>query len=268
MTRVLLTNDDGIDAPGLTALAEAIVAGGHDLFIVAPQIDMSGTGASMGSLSGDEPITYEERTLKGLESVPAFALAGTPAGCAILAIKGAFGAPADIVVSGINPGTNAGRAILHSGTVGAALCAPQWGARGLAVSVGRVPPGGSFEDMGEAEYGLAAELGVEVLELMLADEDLGPTISLNVPAVSAAELKGIRAAAPAPYGQFTTGIAEARDGVIHTEYRPVAETIPAGTDAALLNDGYATLTVMHHVNVLDGSALEASVTSRRTQEVA
>ena len=73
--------------------------------------------------------------LPGLAGVPAYALDGAPGLCVLAARLGGFGDPPDVVMSGINPGCNTGRAVLHSGTVGAALTAANFGVRGLAVSI-------------------------------------------------------------------------------------------------------------------------------------
>jgi 5'-nucleotidase len=133
--KVLVTNDDGVGSPGLHALAGALVDDGHDVVVVAPDVDFSGSGAAIGRVHADEQIDAERVELPGLAGVPAYAVDGPPGLCVLTARLGGFGAPPDIVVSGINPGCNTGRAVLHSGTVGAALTAANFGVRGLAVSI-------------------------------------------------------------------------------------------------------------------------------------
>jgi 5'/3'-nucleotidase len=133
--KVLVTNDDGVASPGLHALARALVDDGFDVIVVAPDREMSGSAAAIGQVHVDEGIDAERVDLPRLDGVPAYAVAGPPGLCVLTARLGGFGDPPDLVVSGINPGCNTGRAVLHSGTVGAALTAANFGCRGLAVSI-------------------------------------------------------------------------------------------------------------------------------------
>jgi 5'-nucleotidase len=133
--KVLVTNDDGVGSPGLHALARALVDDGHDVIVVAPDREMSGSAAAIGQVHLGEGIDAERVDLPRLDGVPAYAVSGPPGLCVLTARLGGFGDPPDVVVSGINPGCNTGRAVLHSGTVGAALTAANFGCRGLAVSI-------------------------------------------------------------------------------------------------------------------------------------
>ncbi|HEX6236859.1 MAG TPA: 5'/3'-nucleotidase SurE [Acidimicrobiales bacterium] len=133
--RVLVTNDDGVESPGLHELAQSLAACGHDLVVAAPDRDMSGSSAAIGQVHIDEHIDAEPAELPGLDGVPAYAVDGPPGLCVFAARLGGFGPPPDLIVSGINPGANTGRAVLHSGTVGAALTAASFGCRGIAVSL-------------------------------------------------------------------------------------------------------------------------------------
>jgi 5'-nucleotidase len=133
--KVLVTNDDGVGSPGLHALARALVDDRHDVIVVAPDREMSGSAAAIGQVHVEEGIDAERIDLPRLDGVPAYAVAGPPGLCVLTARLGGFGEPPELVVSGINPGCNTGRAVLHSGTVGAALTAANFGCRGLAVSI-------------------------------------------------------------------------------------------------------------------------------------
>ena len=133
--KVLVTNDDGVESAGLHALVRALVDDGRDVLVVAPDRDMSGSGAAIGQIHIDEHIDADKVELPGLPGVPAYAVDGPPGLCVLAARLGGFGDPPDVVVSGINPGCNTGRAVLHSGTVGAALTAANFGGRGLAISI-------------------------------------------------------------------------------------------------------------------------------------
>jgi 5'-nucleotidase len=111
--RVLITNDDGYQAPGIRALAPAIAELGYDVLVVAPLDDQSGVGSARAAMVG-RPI----RTASDEEAgVTYTGIDGTPALAVTLASVGAFGAAPDVVVSGINRGHNIGVPIFHSGTV-------------------------------------------------------------------------------------------------------------------------------------------------------
>jgi 5'-nucleotidase len=142
--RVLVTNDDGVDAPGLAALTRALVAwadaeassGGprHEIVVVAPSSNFSGAGAAVGSVTDGTRIVYQRARVSGAEGVDAYGLDASPALSVIAGALGAVGPKPDLVLSGINHGVNVGRSVLHSGTVGAALTASQLGISALAVS--------------------------------------------------------------------------------------------------------------------------------------
>ena len=136
--RILVTNDDGVFAPGIAALTRGLHAafgGMHELVVVAPLTDHSGAGAAVGPVYERESIPYEHVDIPGLADVPTYGIDGSPALSVILACIEGFGPRPDMVVSGINHGLNAGRSALHSGTVGATLTGAQFGVRGLAVSI-------------------------------------------------------------------------------------------------------------------------------------
>ena len=136
--RILITNDDGVFAPGIAELARGLHAAfgdEHDLMVVAPLTDHSGASAAVGPVYERESIPYEHVDIPGLADVPTFGIDGSPALSVILGCIEGFGPKPDMIVSGINHGINTGRSALHSGTVGAALTGAQFGVRGLAVSI-------------------------------------------------------------------------------------------------------------------------------------
>src|SRR4051794_15189612 len=99
---------------------------GHDVFVVAPCSEQSGAGTGLGRMAAGESLRSQEHgDVDGIRSI---ALDGPPALCVLAALEGAFGRRPDVVVSGINHGPNLGYAVLHSGTVGAALTARMAGA--------------------------------------------------------------------------------------------------------------------------------------------
>jgi 5'-nucleotidase len=238
VTRVLVTNDDGIDAPGLHALAREAVGRDLEVTVAAPERQSSGASASI--IAGEEEgrIAMERRALDGIDA-PAFAVRGGPGLIALIAARGAFGDPFDVVLSGVNHGANVGRAILHSGTVGAALTGGLNGAWGLAVSldVGMRPEGFAWDS--------AARTALEVLPFLLSLQP-GSVVNLNVP--NSPRHRGVREAPLAPFGIVQTTLSERDEQHIRLAVEDLPNVPEPGTDAALLADGYATLTGVEPVS--------------------
>jgi len=232
--RVLVTNDDGVTAPGIHALAIAVADRGHDVFVVAPQDDRSGTGAAIGSLHLDEHIDVAEAEVPGRPDIPAYGLAGTPALAVMASRLGAFGEPPDLVVSGINPGLNTGRATLHSGTVGATLTGANFGVSGLAVSQ-------HVDQSGEMVWTTAAHLAQLALD-WLVHQPARTVLNLNVPNLPLHEVHGVRWATLAPFGTVRAAVAESRDGRIQMELHPTGVELPEASDTAIVHAGYAAVT--------------------------
>lgn len=185
-----MTNDDGVHAPGLAALTQALASwaarqGGQpaEVIVVAPLINYSGASAAVGTVYERDQIPYQAVQLKAAPKVRAFGVDGSPALAVIVASLGAFGPPPDLVVSGINLGVNVGRSVLHSGTVGAVLTGAQRGLSGLAVSL---------RSGGEPPWGTAASLAVAILP-ELARAPAPTVLNLNVPSLALGELRGLRA---------------------------------------------------------------------------
>ncbi|NBU17035.1 MAG: 5'/3'-nucleotidase SurE, partial [Actinobacteria bacterium] len=128
--RILVTNDDGIDSIGLHVLARAMRQFG-EVVVAAPDQEYSGASAAIGAIHLMQPEVHR-RSIDGMSEV--WAVSGPPALCVFFARLGLFGAPFDLVVSGINPGANVGRSVYHSGTVGAAITARNGGVTGIAIS--------------------------------------------------------------------------------------------------------------------------------------
>lgn len=248
--RVLVTNDDGVHEPGILHLAHAMRDEGFDTVIVAPRHEMSGSAASMAAR--DDEIHYETVAVDGWPD-PAHAIDGTPALCVISALLGAFGEPPDLVVAGVNPGYNTGRSTLHSGTVGAALTAVAWGRSGLAVSI----------DLGPTIRWATATGLARRCAHWLADAPARTAVNLNVPNVEPGEVLGVRHAPLAPVGAMRTHIADHEPGRIRLQLRPNADAVPAGTDTALVREGWATVSLLAPPTALvDDSVLDAFAGSR------
>jgi 5'-nucleotidase len=249
VTVALVTNDDGIESPGLHVLATAALAEGLEVIVAAPARQSSGSSASITAAEEDGRIHMARRELPFLEGIPAFAVRGAPGLIALIAAHGAFGDPPDIVLSGINHGANVGRAILHSGTVGAALTGGLNGARGLAVSldVGMNPE--TFE------WQTAASVARDLIPMLL-EQPPGTVLNLNVPNV--AMRPELREGRLAPFGIVQTTMTEKDDRYVRLAVEDLPNEPLPGTDAALLAEGFATVTSIKPIAEAGVPALPSS----------
>jgi 5'-nucleotidase len=250
--RILVTNDDGVLAPGIAALARAMTTTEHDIVVAAPHEDMTGYGAALGSFHADGTIEVKPLELEGLSGVPTFMVTGPPALCVMAARLGGFGAPPDLVVSGINPGPNTGRATLHSGTVGAVLTGGNFGVSGLAVSIGI--------DGDEILWDTAGELAVLALE-WLVDQPPKTLLNLIVPNRPLADLRGVRWARLAPFGTVRAYLVPGERG-LQMELREHGEQLPDDSDTALVRDGYAAISSIVGIRATDPVDVADHVTAR------
>jgi 5'-nucleotidase len=232
--RVLITNDDGVDSPGIHELARQVEAAGYTVMVVAPDHDASGTGASLGRISPDHPVAYARHSIDGVAG-EVYGINGPPALCVVVGNLQAFGDAPDIVVSGINAGLNTGRTALHSGTIGAALAAQNFGLRGLAVSLGS---GATWH------WETAAALTVQLLPHVLA----GPArsvLNLNVPAARSDDVLGIRWAGLGAFGAVRTAITDIKQDTLHFGFELTGDTVDDDSDSAVVQAGYAAITSLH-----------------------
>jgi 5'-nucleotidase len=255
--RLLVTNDDGVESDGLHALAIALAEAGHEPVVVAPDRDWSGASSALGRMHPDEHVDCKRVEVPGAPHIEAYALAGPPALAVLSARLGAFGDEPEAVVSGINAGVNTGRAILHSGTVGAVLTAQNFGLSGLAVSVQSSQPW---------HWDTAATLACDVLELLLAEAPARSALNLNVPALPRAEVKGVRWARLAPFGEVRAAVAETQaDGHLQFVLQATEHEFEPDTDQGLVRDGYAALTTL--VGVVEAWPAEEGVAPDQEIEV-
>jgi 5'-nucleotidase len=252
--RILVTNDDGIDATGLHVLARRLTDLG-DVVVAAPDREYSGSGAALGALHLIQP----EVRRTSLEGVPeAWAVTGPPALCVVFARLGVFGGPFDLVVSGINPGANTGRAIYHSGTVGAALTARNGGVSGLAVSqavTGFGVEGQGWDEMlVDQHWDAAAEVGHTVAQALLKDLPEDPVVlNVNVPNLPTAEMAGWRRTEVArlpPRALATAALVPmaGHDGAysVHLDWGDPIE-LPADTDSGAVEADYVAVTALGRI---------------------
>ena len=255
--RILVTNDDGFDAPGLAVLARAFAEAGHDVLVVAPLAEASGSGAGIGPLRAmGGGIHVEAVAPVGLGGIKALAADALPALIVITACLGAFGPPPDLVASGINPGRNVGRAVLHSGTVAAALTSAQFGLKGLATSIqaGSVPSPYETYDGSHTHFESAAALAV-TFAAHLERAPARTVLNLNVPNLALGEIRGVRRASLATSGLILA--AEAVKGGSRVRFHLGVSQLGDGdeSDETLTQLGWAVVTPL------------ASVTEDRRPEV-
>jgi len=246
--RVLVTNDDGIAAPGLAALAAAIVDRGHDVVVAAPATDHSGASSAIGPMGGPDGVAVTPVELDAIPDVPAFAVDAPPALIVIIGRLGAFGDAPAVVASGINPGPNTGRSTLHSGTVGAALTAANMGLSGVAVSVG-------YSD--HIHFDTAGVVGAGALDWVAASP-AKTVLNVNVPNLPLAELRGVRPARLAPFGTVRTTLGETIDGRLQVELRATEDELDPDTDTALVVAGYVAVTPLVGIRAAVDVELEAA----------
>jgi 5'-nucleotidase len=256
--RVVVTNDDGIDSEGLRLLAAAALRTGCKVLVAAPDHEASGSSAAMTAVRDDGRIVMQRRKLADLDTVPAYAVRAAPAFIAFTAVREAFGSQPDFLLSGINLGPNTGRAILHSGTVGAAMTAASYGVRAAAFSLD------VHGDAGEPQWETAVAVAMQVI-IALPDLPRGQVLNVNIPNVPQHMLRGIRRGRLAAFGAVQIDIIEAaedylqvtmseREAVPREAAPPQAglgEAGPGaapGTDSALLAAGYASVTPLQPVS--------------------
>jgi 5'-nucleotidase len=256
--RILVTNDDGIESPGLRALAAALAADGHDILVVAPTEDRSGSGAGLGGLHRDgtlELVTHEWPDVPGAS---VHAVGAPPAMAVLAACHGAFGMVPDLVASGINPGPNTGDLVIHSGTVGAILTAAAAGIPGIAVSIGitRDP----------FHWDTAAAVATAAVEWVAKPDDEPRLLNINVPNVSMGELRGVREAGLARMGQVWVSTADHQRGALKLDYQRPGRDLDPDTDLALVRECYAAVTPLATISrSRAGGAADAIAVGLTTQ---
>lgn len=221
--RILITNDDGIYSPGIAALAE--VAGKFgDVRIVAPDVERSSAGHSISSL---RPLSYKRTPIAGFD---AYRVNGTPADCVAL---GAHNwEKVDVVLSGINLGSNLGNAMWHSGTVAAAKQATLLGLRGAALSVPAT--------IDEPDFEVLKPAVAQVLDILLKDKDL-TLVNINFPALEPKGLRWTRQSVRHYDGRVVPGEDPLGRKIFWFSVVPIEGT-EEGTDRWAVEQGFVSMT--------------------------
>jgi len=220
--RILVTNDDGIDAPGL-AVAEAVAhALSDDVWVVAPAGNRSGVAQGITAHRTLTPTKHDAQR---------FALDGTPADCVLFACaRWLANRLPDLVISGVNDGANLADMVMYSGTVGAALCAQHLGLPAVALSQ-------AFHPRGPRDFAASAAFAERTIRELFspptADQDTAPAAwNINFPSRPVADIRGLR----------RTHIAAGSIGLPTLDNQPSADATTADETPARLLLDYSTMT--------------------------
>jgi 5'-nucleotidase len=242
--RILITNDDGINAPGLAvleAIATDIAGPDGEVWTVAPAFEQSGVG---------HKISYTHPMMIARLAPRRYAAEGSPADCVLAGIYDVLqGARPDLVLSGVNRGNNAAENVLYSGTIGGAMEAALQGLPAIALSQYLGPKTQDLANPFEA----AASNGTHVVRTLLKNaawdrDDYRLFYNVNFPPCAAADVKGLRAA-PQGYRRdtyFTVDpqISPTGRRFLWVKGGPQHRASAPGTDAALNLEGYISVTPM------------------------
>jgi 5'-nucleotidase len=233
--QILLTNDDGVFAPGLRALRKELARLGN-VTVIAPALEQSGVGHSITLLT---PLVVKQVDEED-GSTLGWVVEGSPADCVKLAILELMERPPDLIVSGINAGANAGINVLYSGTVAAAIEGAFFKITSIAVSL---------ELAEHFAYPHAARHATKVIEQLLAHKPApGSLFNVNLPSYSRGEPKGVRVV-PMGVGRHGEGFERRKDPRGRTyywmTYAPPYHLEGPETDVTSLCEGYITVTPLH-----------------------
>lgn len=244
--RILIVNDDGIHANGIKALASKI-AGKHDVTVVAPDSERSATGHSITIL---RPLRVKKTHTIGLEGLPCYVVDGLPVDCTKIGITHIMEHDVDLVVSGINHGSNMGSDILYSGTVSAALDAVIMGYRAMAVSIASYDP---------KNLDTAAEIALKLIDSgMFYEQPDGVLYNLNVPDLPMNSVKGLRVTRQGR--TIYKDSVDVRNDPRGNEYiwmsgELIECSVIDDTDVSLVKQGYASITPVKY-DLTDREQLE------------
>ena len=244
--RILISNDDGIYSPGIAALAEVATKFG-EVRIVAPDVERSSASHSLSST----PLSYKRTPLAAAE---AWRVNGTPADCVTLGLD--RWEKVDVVLSGINLGSNLGNALWHSGTLAAAKQAALLGLRGIALSTPATESEPSFE--------LLKPWVARVLELLLPASDLR-LVNVNLPAKLP---RGIRWARQS-VRRYDGKVVPAKDPMGRSIYWYTVvplEGAEEGTDLWAIEHGYVSVTPLR-MDLTNHEELESARTVYPEEQV-
>jgi len=247
--RILLTNDDGVHAPGLTVLEEIARTLSDDIWIVAPSEEQSGAGHS---LTLTRPLRIRQHGEKH------FSVTGTPTDAVMMAVGHLMkDAKPDLLLSGVNHGANLAEDVTYSGTVSAAMEGAISGIKSIALSQVH-----AREGLGEAvPFAAARAWGERVLRPLIA-MPASPRLLFNVnfPAIDPEAVNGIRVTRQGFHDVDRTRIIRGTDPRGYDYYwfgLGKSDAVPEGSDLAAIAEGYVTVTPLHY-DLTQDSAMAAT----------
>lgn len=244
---ILVTNDDGIDSPGLWTLVRAVAPLGT-VYVIAPTENQSAVGAGLTLRRELKWTAYEEAPVEGVE---AWHVNGTPGDCVIIGMRSIISERVDLIVSGVNTGPNLGHDILASGTVGGALQGHFRDVNSIAFSQVM-----EAEDAATFDWSTPQRICEGVVKA--AAELAGPFfLNVNMPAVSLENVEGVLVTRMGRHGFMRLDQMGQKSGVIEKEIDPhLNPDTPPGTDLWAISHNYVSV-----------SPLQANLTDHRLIDV-
>jgi 5'-nucleotidase len=232
--RILLTNDDGIHAPGLEVLEEIARQFTDDIWICAPDEEQSGMGHA---LTLTKPVRLRQHGERR------FSVTGTPTDSVTMGLRKVIEAEPDVILSGVNRGANLGDDITYSGTVSAAIEGALAGIRSIALSQVYARAGAADEETFRAARAWGKRVIEPLLDTPLPDRTL---VNVNFPPLAAEEVKGIRVVRQGFHDYSRGTVVEGRDprGFRYFWFGldPIEHTLDHGTDLEAIDEGYVSVT--------------------------
>lgn len=226
--RILLVNDDGINAAGIRTLQKALKEAGHQVILVAPDRERSAASHSITLRKDIHAIRIGEDE---------WAVSGTPVDCVVIALQKIITEKIDLVVSGINAGQNMGEDVLYSGTVAGAVEAAMLGHKAIALSVN------AYQDQ---NFASATSWFMKLMQEGIADKiDKNEIWNLNFPNIPFGEVKGVRLTKTGHrrYYNFVTIVNETKDSFSYRVGGNEPEwDFESGTDSEAVSEGYISIT--------------------------
>ena len=244
--KILLTNDDGIHAPGLEVLEEIARAFSDDIWICAPDEEQSGMGHAL-------TLTRPVRLRKHGER--RFSVTGTPTDAVTMGLRQVMDGPPDVILSGVNRGANLADDITYSGTVSAAIEGALAGIRSIALSQVTSKEGAATDDTFEAARAWGEKVMGPLLDTPLPKRTL---VNVNFPALPADQIRGIRAVRQGFHDYSRGTVVEGRDPRGFKYYwfglQAIEHTLDHGTDLEAINEGFVSVTPLqldltHHASL-------------------
>ena len=232
--RILVTNDDGIHAPGIAVLEEIASQFSDDVWVVAPAEDHTGAGHSLSLATPVRLRKHSERR---------WSVTGTPTDAVTMGLKQVLDTPPDLVLSGVNMGQNLGDDITYSGTASAAMEGALADVKSIALSQAFAREGMDTSDYFSAAREWAPKVIGPLLKMDFAARTL---VNVNFPPVPASEVKGIRAVRQG-FHQYARGTLVERTDPRGRRYYwfgldPIEHTLDHGTDLEAIDERFVSVT--------------------------